>query len=83
MNKTLNVYLVLIALSVASCWSVPSKNAVKLVDPFEEGPYLVNSTQYLQLVNPIWDLDTNLNVYAPNEPGNFPVLYFVTGFGGL
>lgn len=52
-----------------------------VVDPFVLGDYPVNSTAFQQIINPF--LDLNLDVYAPNAPGNFPVFYFVSGFGGI
>ena len=49
-------------------------------DPFAPGPLQVNESAYYQIINP--SLDHNLNVFAPNEPGSFPVYYFITGFAG-
>ena len=42
--------------------------------------YQVNYTSFRQVINPF--LDTNLDVYAPNAAGSFPVLYLITGVGG-
>lgn len=53
----------------------------RLMDPFVPGDLLVNHTAYRQVLNLF--LDTNIDVYAPNATGNFPVLYFATGFGGM
>jgi len=43
--------------------------------------YQVNYTSFRQVINPY--LDTNLDVYAPDAAGSFPVLYFITGVGGI
>lgn len=77
--KSNYVLFVPIAIIVGHLHFIVASNS-KIIDPFEEGPYVVNSSTYYQLLNP--SVDTNLNVYAPNEPGNFPVFYFVTGFAG-
>lgn len=53
----------------------------KFIDPFVPGDLPVNHTAYRQALTLF--LDTNIDVYAPNVPGNFPVFYFVTGFGGI
>ena len=51
-----------------------------IVDPFFPGDYPVNSSVFAQIINPF--LDLNLDVFAPNAPGNFPVFYLITGLGG-
>uniref|UniRef100_A0A0P6DNC3 Arylacetamide deacetylase n=1 Tax=Daphnia magna TaxID=35525 RepID=A0A0P6DNC3_9CRUS len=53
----------------------------RLMDPFVPGDLPVNHTAYRQVLNLF--LDTNIDVYAPNATGNFPVLYFATGFGAI
>nr|CAH0100765.1 unnamed protein product [Daphnia galeata] len=53
----------------------------RLIDPFSPGEYPINHTAYRQALSLF--LDTNIDVYAPNATGNFPVFYFITGFGGL
>ncbi len=74
---SLNCFIFIFLLAVNSSWAA----SVKVInDPFDEGPFIVNQTDFYRLVNPTIDL--NLGVFAPNEPGNFPVLYFVTGFAG-
>ena len=78
-QTTLNSFITVFLLSYYcnSFWA-----ASALVNyPFDEGPFVVNQTDFYRLVNPTIDL--NLGVFAPNEPGNFPVLYFVTGFAGI
>ena len=57
-----------------------SKSVSKDYDPFVAGPFPVNHTSYLSPLTLF--LDTNLDVYAPNAPGAFPVFYFITGLGG-
>jgi chlorophyllase len=52
----------------------------RLIDPFVPGDYPINHTAYRQALSLF--LDTNIDVYAPNATGNFPVFYFTTGFGG-
>ncbi|EFX74152.1 hypothetical protein DAPPUDRAFT_109234 [Daphnia pulex] len=53
----------------------------RLIDPFIPGDYAINHTAYRQALTLF--LDTNIDVYAPNSTGNFPVFYFITGFGGI
>ena len=50
------------------------------VDPYEAGEYQVNSTTILRIE--ALQLEYNLRVYAPNEPGTFKVIYFLSGFDG-
>jgi hypothetical protein len=57
-----------------------SKSVSEDYDPFVAGPFAVNHTSYLSPLTLF--LDTNLDVYAPNATGAFPVFYFITGFGG-
>lgn len=49
-------------------------------DPYVPGELTVNYTRFNGLLTLF--LDTNLDVYAPNAAGSFPVLYFMTGLGG-
>ncbi len=70
--------LVPLALLLPSSWATVDTKII--YDAFEEGPFFVNQTDFYHLANPT--IDHNLGVFAPNEPGNFPVFYFVTGFGG-
>ena len=49
-------------------------------DPCVPGELTVNYTRFNGLLTLF--LDTNLDVYAPNAAGSFPVLYFMTGLGG-
>ena len=52
----------------------------KAYDPFLPGDYPVN---YTSILGPLTlFLDTNIDVFAPNAPGNFPVLYFFSGLAG-
>ena len=60
-------FLVLASVSLVAC-----------VDPFQPGKHQVNSTTILQVEG--LQLDHNLRVYAPNEPGSFKVIYFLSGF---
>jgi len=50
-------------------------------DPYVLGELPVNYTEFLSPLTLF--LDTNIDVYAPNAPGTFPVLYLITGFGGV
>ena len=47
-------------------------------EPYERGPYEVTRISYSSLFNQ--GLQSNLRVWAPNAPGNFPVLYFLVRF---
>jgi len=80
MMKMTSRTFVLAAYLFASCAALSTENRA-IVDPFVLGDYPVNATAFQQIINPF--LDVNLDVYAPNAPGNFPVMYFVTGFGGI
>ena len=59
----------------------PTEDFDRLIDPFSPGEYPINHTAYRQALSLF--LDTNIDVYAPNATGNFPVFYFITGFGGI
>lgn len=75
------ILFLLLALAVSSTKSVPFEDvSSRITDPFENGEFPVSHTIYRQVTS--LSLDTNLDVYAPNSTGNFPVFYFVTGFGG-
>lgn len=85
MTSILHFWLmaVLLASSVAAkslLDQLEGNSADRLADLFNPGEFPVNRTAYKQLVT--LNLDTNLDVYAPIAAGNFPVFYFVTGFGG-
>lgn len=75
--------IVLLLASVAFAKNVIQQNdeVARLIDPFVPGDLPVNHTAYRQALSLF--LDTNIDVYAPNASGNFPVLYFATGFGGM
>lgn len=73
MNSILFIVLVIVNLSYSK--SLLTNFALEDVE------YPVNYTSFRQIINPF--LDTNLDVYAPNAPGSFPVLYFITGVGGI
>jgi hypothetical protein len=75
--KTIAYILAAICLESAVALSLENR---AIVDPFSPGSYPVNSSLFAQIINPF--LDLNLDVFAPNAPGNFPVLYFITGLGG-
>ena len=51
---------------------------VEAFEPYERGPYEVTRISYSTLFNQ--GLQSNLRVWAPNAPGNFPVLYFLVRF---
>ena len=81
MMKSSFVFSILVAyLMVTTCSSAASVEN-RAVDPFVPGQYPVNYTAFNQIINHFVDL--NVDVYAPNAPGDFPVMYFITGFGGI
>lgn len=57
-----------------------STKGQKIIDPFVPGDLPVNQTVILNVITIA--IDTNIAVFAPNVPGNFPVLYFITGLAG-
>ena len=77
--KTYFSFSLVIAYLLATSAAVSIEN--RAVDPFVPGQYPVNYTAFQQIINPFVDL--NVDVYAPNAPGDFPVMYFITGFGGI
>lgn len=54
--------------------------SVRNIDPFVPGEHPVNNTLILNAITIA--TDTNIDVFAPNTPGDFPVFYFVTGLAG-
>lgn len=80
---TAHYFLVLALATVAfgkNIFPAEADDSGRLIDPFVPGDYPINHTAYRQALNLF--LDTNIDVYAPNAAGNFPVFYFITGFGG-
>ena len=71
--------LILTACFLATAISVMAVENHAIIDPFYPGDYPVNSSVFAQIINPF--LDLNLDVFAPNAPGNFPVFYLITGLG--
>ena len=51
------------------------------LDPYQKGPLEVKHQNYYRVLTS--GLDHNLKVWAPNEPGNFPVVYFNSGLAGF
>ncbi len=51
-----------------------------LDNPYEAGPYEVKRTSVISILNP--GLDHNIEIWAPNVEGMFPVVYFMSGVGG-
>ena len=49
--------------------------------PYETGPYAVRQTSYGSIFNS--ELDHYLKVWAPDAPGEFPLVYHFTGLAGL
>lgn len=76
-------FLVLLLVTAVIAKNIPDEDddLGRLVDPFGEGEFAINHTAYRQALNLF--LDTNIDVYAPNATGNFPVIYFITGLGGI
>lgn len=81
--ETIRNFLVLLLVTAVIAKNIPDKDddLGRLVDPFGEGEFAINHTAYRQALNLF--LDTNVDVYAPNATGNFPVIYFITGLGGI
>ena len=50
-------------------------------DIYQPGPYSVQHELYLSIFS--IGLDHNIDVWAPDGPGEFPVIFFVPGFTGL
>ena len=49
--------------------------------PYETGPYAVRQASYGSIFNS--ELDHYLKVWAPDAPGEFPLVYHFTGLAGL
>ncbi len=47
---------------------------------YQPGPFTVQHTIYLSLFNV--GLDHNVDVWAPDGSGEFPVVFFIPGFTG-
>lgn len=83
MYKQLFATVLIVSFLAASCahgFSIFHRQKLVPSDPFTPGEYPINHTTILNALN-IFS-DTNLDVYAPNVPGHFPVFYFVTGLTG-
>lgn len=80
---TIRYFLVVLLASAAIAKNIFDRDddLGRLVDPFGPGEFVVNHTAYRQALNLF--LDTNVDVYAPNATGNFPIVYFITGIGGI
>lgn len=48
--------------------------------PYTYGPHLVKHKTFNGIFNA--ELDHNLGVWAPDDPGSYPVIYFVSGLAG-
>ncbi|XP_057366130.1 uncharacterized protein LOC130686987 [Daphnia carinata] len=81
--ETIRNFLVLLLVTLVVAKNIPDKDddLGRLIEPFGPGEFAINHTAYRQALNLF--LDTNVDVYAPNATGNFPVIYFITGFGGI
>lgn len=78
--------LVFISFFAALVQSVPvgSKGSNETPDTqlfFSPGELPVNHTTFYNALTLF--VDTNLEIYAPNVPGDFPVMYFLTGITGI
>ncbi len=71
MKHTLESFLFLV---------IATSAASGLENPYEAGSFEVGDASYGSLLVP--GLDHNLEIWAPNAEGNFPVAYFLTGFAG-
>jgi protein-S-isoprenylcysteine O-methyltransferase Ste14 len=49
-------------------------------DIYQTGPYSVRHKLYMGLFN--WGDGHNMDVWAPEAAGEFPVIYFISGFTG-
>lgn len=81
MTRYFLVLLLLASATLERVIHVDDDDLSRLIDPFVPGELPVNHTAYRQALSLF--LDTNIDVYAPNSTGNFPVFYFITGFGGI
>ena len=68
------------AASLALLFLALVNSAMGSVDPYEPGEFQVNATTILRIE--AIQLDHNLRVFAPNEPGTFKVIYFIGGLEG-
>ena len=51
-----------------------------LEGPYAQGPNPVKHVTFNGIFNA--ELDHNLGIWAPNKPGSYPVIYFITGLAG-
>lgn len=49
--------------------------------PYTNGPHPVKHKTFNGIFNA--ELDHNLAVWAPDDPGSYPVIYFITGLAGI
>ena len=49
--------------------------------PYDEGPYKVGHFSVIGFNNP--GLERNIEIWAPDVEGEFPVIYFLSGFAGF
>ena len=70
----------LLAVAAGSFLLLLNWNFVISQDIFQAGPHEVQHSLYYSLTN--YGLNHNVDIWAPASPGEFPVLYFVTGVTG-
>ena len=76
----MKLLLVVIALATVPVYEVGAVLKDGRYNPFIPGDLPVNHTSFLSPLTLF--LDTNLDVYAPNAPGAYPLFYLITGLGG-
>ena len=55
-------------------------SSTRAQDIYEPGPYTVQHVYYLNLFN--LGLSHNIDIWAPDAPGEFPIIYYVPGVTG-
>ena len=53
------------------------------VDPWSPGPYTPTHRHYFPQLNTGTGLDHQLDVWAPDGAGSFPIIYNIGGLGAL
>merc|ERR1711970_283190 len=75
MGSVSNMFLLYLCLLLARL------TYVSLLDPWNDGPFQTKHKLYNGFLNN--GLDHELDVWAPNGAGSFPVIYFLGGLGGI
>ena len=67
-------------LLVVTLLAALARTSTSEVDVYQPGPYSVKHNIFVSLFT--WGLDHNVEVWAPEAEGNFPVIYFIPGLAG-